>query len=245
VLHVGPTGSGKTTTLYSALAELNKPDVNIQTAEDPIEYMLPNVNHMQMQKEIGLTFALALRCFLRQDPDIILVGEIRDLETAEIAVEAALTGHLIFSTLHTNDAPGTVTRFVEMGVEPFLISSSLLVVCAQRLMRKLCPSCRTEHMPTAHEQIVLGIPEPRRVFKAKPGGCSACKHAGYKGRIGVHEILTISEPMKELISKGAPSHKLREAAITNGMVPLYDDAMAKVLQGVTSIEEALSVVKKE
>lgn len=245
VLHVGPTGSGKTTTLYSALAELNKPDINIQTAEDPIEYMLPNVNHMQMQTEIGLTFAAALRCFLRQDPDIILVGEVRDVETAEIAIEAALTGHLIFSTLHTNDAPGTVTRFVEMGVEPFLISSSLLVVCAQRLMRKLCSHCRVECQSTPHQDILLGVKESRTIFKADPGGCSHCKNAGYKGRIGVHEIMTINEPMKALIAKAVPGHELRAGAIANGMVPLYDDAMAKVLAGVTSVEEALSVVKKE
>ncbi len=245
VLHVGPTGSGKTTTLYSALSEINKPDVNIQTAEDPIEYMLPNVNHMQMQKEIGLTFAAALRCFLRQDPDIILVGEIRDIETAEIAVEAALTGHLIFSTMHTNDAPGTVSRFIEMGVEPFLVSSSLLVVCAQRLMRRLCVKCKTQSTSTPYECRVLGLPGPQPIFRANLKGCDHCRGAGYKGRIGVHEVMTLNEPMKALIASEAQGQELREAAISNGMISLYDDAMEKVLKGITSIEEALTVVRKE
>ena len=245
VLHVGPTGSGKTTTLYSALSEINKPDVNIQTAEDPIEYMLPNVNHMQMQKDIGLTFAVALRCFLRQDPDVILVGEIRDLETAEIAVEAALTGHLIFSTMHTNDAPGTVSRFIEMGVEPFLVSSSLLIVCAQRLMRRVCVKCKTEHAPTPYECMVLGLTAPQPIFKASASGCAHCKGTGYKGRIGVHEVMTLNETMKAMIGSEASGQEIGEAAISNGMISLYDDAMEKVLQGITSIEEALSVVRKE
>lgn len=245
VLHVGPTGSGKTTTLYSALSELNKPDVNIQTAEDPIEYMLPNVNHMQMQKDIGLTFAAALRCFLRQDPDIILVGEIRDLETAEIAIEAALTGHLIFSTMHTNDAPGTVSRFVEMGVQPFLVSSALLIVCAQRLMRRLCPRCKVEYLPSSYECLALGLQAPQPIFRPREGGCTFCKNAGFKGRIGVHELMTIDDRLKAQIARGASGEELKESAVANGMVPLYDDAMEKVLEGITSIDEALSVVRKE
>ncbi|MBI4602794.1 MAG: Flp pilus assembly complex ATPase component TadA [Planctomycetes bacterium] len=245
VLHVGPTGSGKTTTLYSALSELNRPDVNIQTAEDPIEYMLPNVNQMQMNKEIELTFAAALRCFLRQDPDVILVGEIRDEETAEIAVEAALTGHIIFSTLHTNDAPGTVTRLVDMGIQPFLLSSSLLVVCAQRLMRRLCTKCKVERMPSLYETFALGLQEPERIFGPRPGGCDRCKGTGYKGRIGVHEVMTFNDELKSLISRGATAEELREAAITNGMIPLYKDAMEKVIQGIASIEEALETVRKE
>lgn len=245
VLHVGPTGSGKTTTLYSALSELNQPDTNIQTAEDPIEYMLPNVNQMQIHKEIGLTFASALRCFLRQDPDIILVGEIRDAETGEIAVEAALTGHLLFSTLHTNDAPGTVSRLMDMGIEPFLVSSGLLVVCAQRLTRRLCPKCKVEYLPTVYECRALGIEAPQPVYAARPGGCPHCKGAGYKGRIGVHEIMTLNDEMKSLIGGKAPAEELRDAAVRNGMIPLYADAMEKVLQGITSLEEAISTVRKD
>jgi len=245
VLHVGPTGSGKTTTLYSALSELNRPDTNIQTAEDPIEYMLPNVNQMQIHKEIGLTFASALRCFLRQDPDIILVGEIRDSETGEIAVEAALTGHLIFSTLHTNDAPGTVSRLIDMGIEPFLVSSGLLMVCAQRLTRRLCPKCKVEYLPTVYECRALGIEAPQPVYAARPEGCPHCKGAGYRGRIGVHEIMTLDDEMKSLIGSRAPAEELRDAAIRNGMIPLYADAMEKVLQGITSLEEAISTVRKD
>jgi type IV pilus assembly protein PilB len=245
ILHVGPTGSGKTTTLYSALNEINSPNINIQTAEDPVEYNLHGVNQMQMHKEIGLTFAASLKCFLRQDPDVILVGEIRDFETGSIAIEAALTGHLMFSTLHTNDAPGTVTRFIEMGIEPFLVSSSLLVVCAQRLMRRLC-KCKREDEATPEEIEVLKCirladerfkeGEPVKIYRTV--GCERCKGTGYKGRSGTHELLTMSRPLVEKINQKVSSEELREIAIAEGMLTLWQDAMEKVWEGITTIEEA-------
>jgi len=200
ILHCGPTGSGKSMTLYSALAEVNTPDVNIQTAEDPIEYTLAGINQMQMSRQIGLTFARALRCYLRMDPDIILVGEIRDEETAGIAVEAALTGHLLVSTLHTNDAPTTVTRLSEMGVEPFNISASLVCVCAQRLLRRVCKNCKQPVEPQGREKEILekalGGPV-EMIFKANPQGCPVCNGIGYKGRVGIHELMTNSEELTE------------------------------------------------
>lgn len=245
ILHVGPTGSGKTTTLYSALAEINTPDINIQTAEDPVEYQLKGVNQMQMHPDIGLTFARALRCFLRQDPDVILVGEIRDHETAEIAIEAALTGHLLFSTLHTNDAAGTVTRFIEMGIEPFLISSSLLCVCAQRLMRRLCPKCKEAYVPDAKEIAPLGVRWEPGVTLYKPKGCPACNGAGFKGRTGVHELLTMNDEIRQLTNQRAPAEAIRKAAVAAGMATLYDDALEKVRMGITSLDEALMTVRKE
>ena len=247
ILHVGPTGSGKTTTLYAALRELNTPDVNIQTAEDPVEYVLPGVNQMQIRPQIGLDFARALRSYLRQDPDIILVGEIRDLETAEIAIEAALTGHQLLSTMHTNDAAGTVTRFVDMGIEPFLVSSSLLCVCAQRLMRRLC-ACKIEHDPTPEERELIGLEAGERpsIFAAKPGGCPKCNGIGYKGRIGVHELLVMNDELREATARrGVPTSEIDRIARKAGMVPLCDDAMAKVKQGITSVEEALRTVRVE
>ena len=195
ILHCGPTGSGKSMTLYSALNEINTPDVVIRTAEDPIEYTLAGLNQMQMHRQIGLTFASALRAFLRQDPDIILVGEIRDKETAGIAVEAALTGHLLVSTLHTNDAPGTVARLVDMGVEPFMISSSLLCVCAQRLMRRVCKQCRQPYEPAGREREIIekAIGWHGQIFKANPKGCPKCGGGGYKGRVGIHELMVMNE----------------------------------------------------
>ncbi len=209
VLHVGPTGSGKTTTLYAALNHINDPAINIQTAEDPVEYMLFGINQMQMRKEIGLTFSNALRCYLRQDPDVILVGEIRDLETAEIAIEASLTGHLLFSTLHTNDAAGTVTRFLDMGIQPFLVSSSLLLVCAQRLLRRLCPKCRVPYDASEEEiRLLEDLAEGATLFKAK--GCEACNGSGYKGRIGSHEILTMNDAIKEAVLRSASSEEIRD-----------------------------------
>lgn len=246
ILHVGPTGSGKTTTLYAALQEINTPDINIQTAEDPIEYTLKGINQMQMNSEIGLTFARALRCFLRQDPDVILVGEIRDKETAEIAIEASLTGHLLFSTLHTNDAAGTVVRFLDMGIEPFLVSSSLLLVCAQRLMRRLCPKCKQGFKPSAEECKLLNVEPNADIIIYRPKGCSYCNNTGYKGRIGIHEILTVNAEIKELINKRAPSEIIKEAAVKNGgMTTLFQDAMEKVKQGHSSIEEALATVLED
>jgi type IV pilus assembly protein PilB len=248
ILHVGPTGSGKTTTLYAALKELNTPDMNIQTAEDPVEYMLPGINQMQMKQSIGLTFARALKCYLRQDPDIILVGEIRDLETAEIAIEAALTGHQLLSTLHTNDAAGTVTRFVDMGIEPFLISSSLLCVCAQRLMRKVCAHCKERRQATPEEKEMVRVDPAEfcELVVAKKGGCARCNGAGYKGRMGVHELMVMNDELREICTRhGATAADIDKVARKNGMVSLFDDAMEKVRAGVTSLEEALRTVRVE
>jgi type IV pilus assembly protein PilB len=245
ILHCGPTGSGKSMTLYAALAEVNTPDVNIQTAEDPIEYTLPGLNQMQMNRAIGLTFARALRCYLRMDPDIILVGEIRDEETAGIAVEAALTGHLLVSTLHTNDAPSTVARIGEMGVECFNISASLVCVCAQRLLRRVCKSCKTPYEPAGRERDIiekaLGGP-PGQLFKANPQGCLTCNGTGYKGRVGIHELMVNSEELTEGINKEAEVAALKRIAMKNGMKTLHQDSMLKCKMGLTTIEEALSNV---
>jgi type IV pilus assembly protein PilB len=203
ILHCGPTGSGKSMTLYSALNEINTPDIVIRTAEDPIEYTLPGLNQMQMHRQIGLTFATALRAFLRQDPDIILVGEIRDKETAGIAVEAALTGHLLISTLHTNDAPTTISRLTEMGVEPFMVSSSLLCVCAQRLMRRVCKTCRVPYHPEGREREIMekAIGWSGQVFRHDPKGCPKCGGSGYKGRVGIHELMIVNEELVEAINQ--------------------------------------------
>jgi len=244
ILNVGPTGSGKTTTLYSALTEINKPDINIQTAEDPVEYMLEGINQMPVRKDIGVTFAAALRCFLRQDPDVIMVGEIRDLETAEVAVEAALTGHLVLSTLHTNDAATTITRFFDMGVEPFLISSSVLIICAQRLVRRLC-TCKQEYQADEGEARALGIPPGTTLYKE--GGCKKCDGTGFKGRCGVHEILMPDEEIRRLIvKKGITPEELQRAAEKNGtLIPLFKDGVEKVLNGTTSVSEIFRVLKSQ
>ncbi len=246
VLHCGPTGSGKSMTLYAALNEINSPDVNIQTAEDPIDYTLPGLNQLQVHKNIGLTFAAALRSFLRQDPDIILVGEIRDKETAEIAVEAALTGHLLFSTLHTNDAPSTITRFTEIGIEPFMISTSLVCVCAQRLMRRLCP-CSTSEPPQDDElRLVSRARDEAPVEQIRHAvGCKKCNKTGYKGRTGIHELLTINDEMREMIGTGATAERIKGAARRGGMRTLFEDAMQKVKQQVTSLTEALTTVRPD
>jgi type IV pilus assembly protein PilB len=243
ILHVGPTGSGKTTTLYAALTEVNKPEINIQTAEDPVEYMLKGVNQLQTHRNIGLNFSAALRSFLRQDPDIIMVGEIRDKETAEIAIEAALTGHLMFSTLHTNDAVGTVVRFIDMGIQPFLVSSSLLIVVAQRLMRRLCTKCKEPYDADENQMETVRAEKPLKLFKAV--GCSRCGGSGYKGRVGVHELLTMNDELKRMINKGMPSDEIKKVAVETGMATLYEDAMLKVREGVSSIEEALRVVRED
>lgn len=245
VLHVGPTGSGKTTTLYAALAEINSPEINIQTAEDPVEYMLKGINQCQMHHDIGLDFAKALRAFLRQDPDVIMVGEIRDVETAMIGIEAALTGHLLFSTLHTNDAVGTVVRLIEMGIEPFLVSSSLLLICAQRLMRRLC-KCKQPDAPDEGETSTLlqhGF-DTDDVSIHRPRGCGECSNTGYRGRTGTHEILTMTPEFHELTNKRSPDEDLRNAAVRGGMIPIYRDAIAKAAAGVTSFEEAVRVVRE-
>jgi type IV pilus assembly protein PilB len=244
ILHCGPTGSGKSMTLYSALNEINSPDLVIRTAEDPIEYTLAGINQMQMHRQIGLTFAAALRAFLRQDPDIILVGEIRDKETANIAVEAALTGHLLISTLHTNDAPSTVARLTDMGVEPFMISSSLLCVCAQRLIRRVCKQCRQQVEAEGRVKDImekaLGWSGP--IFKASPKGCAKCNNLGYKGRVGIHELMTSSEQLVEAINKESDTAILKKICQSTGMQTLHQDSMLKVKEGITSFEEALSNV---
>jgi len=244
ILHCGPTGSGKSMTLYSALNEINSPEIVIRTAEDPIEYTLAGINQMQMHKQIGLTFATALRAFLRQDPDIILVGEIRDRETADIAVEAALTGHLLLSTLHTNDAPSTVARLTDMGIEPFMISSSLLCVCAQRLMRRICKNCRVPIETRGREKEIIesAIGWSGQIFKANPKGCGKCGNSGYKGRVGIHELMAISEELVEGINKEMETAELKKIAMRNGMKTLHQDSMLKVKEGLTTMEEAIATV---
>lgn len=245
VLHCGPTGSGKSMTLYSALNEINDPGICIRTAEDPIEYTLPGLCQMQMQRKIGLTFASALRSFLRQDPDIILVGEIRDQETANIAVEAALTGHMLFSTLHTNDAPGTVARLTDMGVEPFMISASLVCVCAQRLMRRVCKSCRQPYEPEGREVEILRKAiqfESGRIYRANRTGCPNCDGKGYKGRVGIHELMTSSEQLIEGINKELETAELKKIAMFNKMSTLHMDSMHKVKAGTTTMEESISTI---
>ena len=245
ILHCGPTGSGKSMTLYSALGEVNTPDVNIQTAEDPIEYTLAGINQMQMSRAIGLTFERALRCYLRMDPDIILVGEIRDKETAQIACEAALTGHLLVSTLHTNDAPSTISRMGEMGIEPFNISASLVCVCAQRLLRRVCKTCKVSYEPVGREQDIVAKALDGwtgSIFKANPTGCSTCGGTGYKGRVGIHELMTNSEELTEGINNEVEVAQLKRIAMKNGMKTLHQDSMLKVKMGLTTVEEALSNV---
>jgi type IV pilus assembly protein PilB len=284
VLVVGPTGSGKTTTLYTALQERNTPEVNIMTAEDPVEVAIPGINQVQINEKIGLTFAAVLRAFLRQDPDIILVGEIRDLETAEIAIKAALTGHLVFSTLHTNDAPSTTTRLVDMGIEPFLVGTAVNLIVAQRLVRRLCPHCKLkaeevypkEYYETLKKDIENAIkrvienlhrlakreknPEKKEkifekikeysdflksgltIYTENPKGCQYCNNTGYKGRMAVHELLEISENIKNAILKGANSEEIKLEAINEGMRTLYEDGLVKIGKGLTSIEEIKRVL---
>jgi type IV pilus assembly protein PilB len=244
ILHCGPTGSGKSMTLYSALNEVNNSDIVIRTAEDPIEYTLPGLNQMQMHRQIGLTFASALRAFLRQDPDIILVGEIRDKETAGIAIEAALTGHLLISTLHTNDAPTTISRLTDMGIEPFMISSSLLCVCAQRLMRRVCKTCRVTYTPEGREKEILekGIGWSGQIFKANTKGCPKCGSSGYKGRVGIHELMTSNEELISAINKELEATELKKIAMRNGMKTLHQDSLLKVKEGLTTLEEAIATV---
>jgi type IV pilus assembly protein PilB len=243
LLVTGPTGSGKTTTLYSALNYLNKPDTNIMTAEDPVEFNFMGINQVQVKEEIGLTFASSLRSFLRQDPDIIMVGEIRDFETAEIGVKAALTGHLVLSTLHTNDAPGTVSRLLNMGIEPFLVSSSVILIMAQRLARKICTQCKEEEKipPPALINVGFTAEEINTVKCYKGKGCPACNGTGYKGRIALYEVMPIKEELKELILEGASTTELKKAAIRHGMKTLRMSGLTKVAEGVTTIEEVMRV----
>ena len=241
VLVTGPTGSGKTNTLYSALQSLNTVDTNIMTAEDPVEFNLPGVNQVQMKEQIGLNFAAALRSFLRQDPNIILVGEVRDFETAEIAIKAALTGHLVLSTLHTNDAPSTISRLMNMGIEPFLVATSVNLIQAQRLIRRVCKDCRKEN-PTPVEALVeIGFsPEEAAKVKTYKGkGCASCNDTGYKGRIGLYEVMEITDEIRELILIGASSLELRKKSIEDGMISLRESGLHKIRAGVTTIEEVL------
>ncbi|HJV91057.1 MAG TPA: type IV-A pilus assembly ATPase PilB [Holophagaceae bacterium] len=242
VLVTGPTGSGKTNTLYSSIAKLNTPDVNIMTAEDPVEFNFPGINQVQVKEQIGLNFAAALRSFLRQDPNIILVGEIRDFETAEIAIKASLTGHLVLSTLHTNDAPSTINRLMNMGVEPFLVATSVNIICAQRLTRRLCNACKQpeDHpMPAeALQKVGFTDEEIKRGFTLyKPVGCDVCNKRGYKGRVGLYEILEMSEGLKDMILTGASAIELREQAVKEGMITLRRSGCRKVIDGVSTIEE--------
>jgi type IV pilus assembly protein PilB len=241
ILVTGPTGSGKTTTLYSALSELNKETENIITAEDPIEYNFMGINQVQMHEEIGLTFASSLRSFLRQDPDIIMVGEIRDFETAQIAVQAALTGHLVLSTVHTNDAPGTVTRLIDMGIEPFLISSAVILILAQRLIRKICTDCKEPFKVHPQLLIDLGIPPDEvksfPVYKGK--GCSICNNTGYKGRVGLYEVMPMKEEIKELVLSRDSTSEIKKEAIRLGMKTLRQSGIIKIRDGITTIEEVL------
>ena len=238
----GPTGSGKTTSLYSALAELNHPDVNISTAEDPIEYDLARVNQVQTHKEIGLDFARILRAFLRQDPDIILVGETRDKETAHIAVEAALTGHLVFTTLHTNDAAGAFTRLFEMGVEPFLISSSTIGIIAQRLTRRLCQVCKEKYTPDDVSLRYMGLDPGKPLTFYRNKGCVECSGTGYRGRVGVYEVLRMNAELRRLVAGSGSSEAISELAIKNGMKTLKDYTVWLLENGWTTMEEVLQVV---
>jgi type IV pilus assembly protein PilB len=241
VLVTGPTGSGKTNTLYSSIAKINSPETNIMTAEDPVEFNLLGVNQVQVRENIGLNFAAALRSFLRQDPNIILVGEIRDFETAEIAVKAALTGHLVLSTLHTNDAPSTINRLMNMGIEPFLVASSLNLVCAQRLVRRVCSNCKVEDpvAPQALEQMGYTADDARTVTPFKGAGCEKCNKTGYKGRVGLYEVMEITDELRELILVGASALELRRKAVEEGMITLRGSGLRKVKLGVTSLEEVL------
>jgi len=256
ILVTGPTGSGKTTTLYSALAEVNDPGINISTAEDPIEYSLPGITQVQVIREKGMDFAMILRAFLRQDPDVILVGETRDHETAKTAIEASLTGHLVLTTLHTNDAPGAIARLTEMGIEPFMISSSLLGVLAQRLMRRVCTECRIPYHPTPEELARYGLTlsgdgeqltfykanklSPKEVEQRKATGkpiCEKCGGVGYKGRVGVYEFMRMNDRLADLINKEAPTEVIKEAAVESGMKTLLAYSLMLVKQGLTTLEE--------
>jgi type IV pilus assembly protein PilB len=241
VLVTGPTGSGKTNTLYSSISRINTPETNIMTAEDPVEFNLMGVNQVLVRESIGLNFAAALRSFLRQDPNIILVGEIRDFETAEIAVKAALTGHLVLSTLHTNDAPSTVNRLMNMGIEPFLVASSLNLVCAQRLVRRICKKCVEPHPTPAPALVQAGFSaeDAKTVVPMKGKGCERCNNTGYKGRVGLYEVMEITEDLRELILVGASSLELRRKAVEEGMVTLRGSGLRKVKDGVTTVDEVV------
>jgi len=244
ILVTGPTGSGKSTTLYAGLLEINAKDRNILTVEDPIEYAIDGIGQTQVNTKVDMTFARGLRAILRQDPDVVMIGEIRDLETAEIAVQASLTGHLVFSTLHTNSAVGAVTRLHDMGVEPFLLSSSLLGVLAQRLVRRLCPNCKAPHATTERENNVLGFAADKKALIYHAVGCKHCNQTGYKGRTGIHELLVVNERVRELIHTGAGEQAV-EKVIRQHTPSIRDDGLAKVLSGETTLEEILRVTRED
>jgi general secretion pathway protein E len=248
ILLTGPTGSGKTTTLYAAIGNINRPDINILTIEDPIEYQMPGASQVEVNEKKGLTFARALRSFVRQDPDVILVGEIRDLETAQIAIQSALTGHLVFSTLHTNDAPSTVTRLVDLGVEPFLVSSSVICVVAQRLVRRICKECRTEYVPDDRQltgfDLKLDDLEHGHLWHGR--GCDACFKTGYTGRTAIHEILPITERIKQQIVEKVPAGEIKRHAVqTGGLRTLRMDGMRKAMMGQTTLEEVATITQRD
>src|SRR5579884_2624374 len=245
LLVTGPTGSGKTTTLYAALSKINSPDKNIITIEDPIEYQLKGIGQIQVNPKIQLTFANGLRSILRQDPDVIMVGEIRDTETAEIAIQASLTGHLVFSTLHTNDSAGAITRLLDMGIEPFLVSSSVVAIIAQRLVRQICPECRVSYRPTAEELGKLGLKQigDRLFYRGK--GCAHCINTGYRGRSGIYEILVLDDEIRNLILSKVDSSRIKAKAVSKGMVTLREDGARRIMTGMTTTEEVLRVTQEE
>jgi len=239
-LVTGPTGSGKSTTLYSALSRINKPHLNIMTAEDPVEYNLDGINQVNVHEEIGLSFSAALKAFLRQDPNIVMVGEIRDLETGAIAIKAALTGHLVLSTLHTNDAASSVNRLVDMGIEPFLVSSSVVMIVAQRLVRRLCMKCRSPvnmHEETLRELNIMESADELELFEAK--GCVACNETGYKGRQGLYEVMPITHTIREMILNRNSTTEIKNQGMKDGMLTLRADGVEKFKKGLTSLEEVL------
>jgi general secretion pathway protein E len=249
ILVTGPTGSGKTTTLYAALGRINTPDRNILTIEDPVEYQLPGIGQMQVNRKIDFTFARGLRAILRQDPDVILIGEIRDLETAENAVQASLTGHLVFATLHTNDAPSAFTRLTDMGVEPFLSASSVNAVMAQRLVRKLCKHCKQRYVPLLSELVKIGLPEPEKLRETgsfyKAVGCNECLETGYRGRMGIHELMIVNDEIRSLIMQNTASNLIKREAVRQGMTTLREDGAQKVLMGTTTIDEVMRVTAED
>jgi type II secretory ATPase GspE/PulE/Tfp pilus assembly ATPase PilB-like protein len=245
VLVTGPTGSGKTTTLYSALDLLRSPELNIVTVEDPVEYQMDLINQIHVQDSIGLSFAAALRSILRQDPDIIMIGEIRDEVTARVAVQAALTGHLVLATLHTNDAPGAVARLLDMNVEPYLLSSAMNGVIAQRLCRMICAGCRTKYYPAEHVLHDAGIEEyAGRAFQ-KGGGCQRCHNSGFAGRVGIYEVMEVSPELRRMIHRAAPTHELRDKVRQHGGLSLREEGVAVAIQGKSSLEEVLRVTQND
>jgi len=247
ILVTGPTGSGKSTTLYAALQRVNSPDKNIITVEDPIEYLIPGIGQIQVRPKIGLTFSAGLRSILRQDPDIILVGEIRDMETAEMAVQASLTGHLVFATLHTNDSAGAITRLMNMGIEPFLVTSSTIAIQAQRLVRKICPYCKESYEPDLDSLRDLGVnlDDPRLKVLHRGVGCDKCSSRGYFGRSGIFELLVMSNRIQEMVLQGADSNAIKREARREGMRTLREDGAEKMLRGETTAEEILRVTRDE